>query len=181
MSTLTRTKGILELLQAVELLRPAWPAVHLAVAGQWQEDDLRREALALIESRQLTPHVTFLGNADGEAKASFLAQGDVFCLPTRYPYEGQPLVILEAMAAGLPVLSTDRGVIAQTVLDGQTGRILPAEATPQAIAEALDSMLKNADALRAWGAAARQRYLEHYTLELCHQRLFRVLQQAAGR
>ena len=180
MSTLTQTKGILELLQAVSFLRQAYPAIRLIVAGQWAEDSLRSKAEVLIEREQIQPNVTFVGHVSGTAKAEFLSAGDIFCLPTHYPYEGQPLVILEAMAAGLPVLSTRHGVIGSTVLAGNTGWLLPKDATAEMLADALRQMLSDKKQLIEFGRNARQRYLDCYTLEACHRRLFQVFHSTYG-
>ncbi len=180
MSTLTRSKGILELLHAFALLRRGRPAARLDVAGQWQEPDLQREAAEFIAGKGLSDAVHFAGNVDGAAKSAFLAGGDLFCLPTYYPYEGQPLVILEAMAAGLPVLATTHGVIASTVQNGVTGCLLPKEPNAAALAQALEDLLSNPGLLAEYGRAGRQRYLSHFTLTACHARLFNVFRQVAA-
>ena len=182
MSTLTRTKGILELLEALALLRarpigPIGTNVRLRVAGEWQEPELRGEALALIERSGLRDSVEFTGNVTGAAKTEFLNSGDIFCLPTRYPYEGQPLVLLEAMSAGLPLLTTGRGVIAATV--GAAGVVLKPAAPPREIGEALHAMLSDRAKLNEYARAARERYLFRYTLPQCHASLARVFQAAA--
>jgi glycosyltransferase involved in cell wall biosynthesis len=179
MSTLTRTKGIMDLLRAVVLLRKKFPGIRLNVAGNWADGELRTSALALVAAENLAQQVFFAGNVDGAAKARFLAGGDIFCLPTYYPYEGQPLVLLEAMAAGLPVLGTAHGVIPSTVDDGRTGRLLSKAVTPEAIADALEGMLQDRAELAAFGAAARRRYLSRYTLSACHQRLFALFEKVA--
>jgi glycosyltransferase involved in cell wall biosynthesis len=114
------------------------------------------------------------------SKAAFLAAGDIFCMPTRYRYEGQPLVILEALAAGLPVISTRHAAIPSTVEDGKTGVLLPALATPEQIAEALKSLLSNRQKLAEMSRASRAAYLEKYTLEKCHARLFDVFRRVAS-
>lgn len=180
MGTLTRTKGILELTKALALLRASRTDVRLRVAGQWQEQGLRAEAEELVAREHLGAQVEFVGNVAGQGKAAFLASGDIFCLPTRYPYEGQPLVILEAMAAGLPVLSTEHGAIGSTVANGVTGRLLPKEASPERLAATLGEMLAEPAALQAYGRRGRERYLERYTLEACHRRLRRVFAAVAG-
>lgn len=180
MGTLTRTKGVLELIQALALLRATHPSVRMRIAGRWAEDDLRTETEAFIARENLSGAIDFVGNVDGATKAEFLASGSIFCLPTRYPYEGQPLVILEAMAAGLPVLSTQHGAIPSTVLDGVTGRLLIKESTPSQIATALHEMLGNENAHCAMKVAARQRYLELYTLNACHERLFKIVENACA-
>ena len=176
MSTLTRTKGILELLSAVARLRQNRPAVRLKVAGAWADADLREEALALVARENLSAHVGFAGNVSGAEKAAFLASGDIFCLPTHYPYEGQPLVLLEALAAGLPIVSTAHGVIASTTPDGVVGHILPKDASPELLAQTFDAMLADTALLKNFSENARQRYLERYTLEACHQRLVKIFE-----
>jgi glycosyltransferase involved in cell wall biosynthesis len=180
MSTLTRTKGILKLLEAVRLLRAARPQIRLRVAGRFQEEDLQREAFAFIAAHGLAEAVTFVGNVDGRAKAEFLAGGDLFCLPTFYPYEGQPLVIIEAMAAGLPVLSTTQGAIPSTAPDGLVGRLLPADGPAENLSQVANEMLGHAADLQKFGNAGRRRYVEGYTLNMCHARLVEVFQATAG-
>ncbi|MGD0092137.1 MAG: glycosyltransferase family 4 protein, partial [Planctomycetota bacterium] len=180
MSALTRTKGILELIKAIGLLRQSRPQVRLKVAGAWREEALRAEVENLIEHDKLGPYISFVGEVSGAGKAPFLAGGDVFCLPTRYPYEGQPLVILEAMASGLPVLATQHGAIGSTVADGITGKLVSKDATPELLAQALNAMLADRTALRQYGEKARERYLARYTLGACHQRLFEVFERVAG-
>ena len=95
-------------------------------------------------------------------------------------HEGQPLVVLEAMAAGLPVLASDHGVIGATVVDGVTGRLVPKEAPPEKLAEELWRMLADKATLARYGARGRERYLERYTLKACHARLFEVFEKALG-
>jgi len=178
MSTLARTKGILDLVRALIFLRSDIPDVRLRVAGNWSEEHTRAETLDVIARGNLNDTVEFVGNVDGAAKRAFLMSGDLFCLPTHYPYEGQPLVVLEAMSAGLPVLSTRHGALASTVQDGVTGRLLERGCGPRELAEALREMLSDAACLRAQGVVARARYLERYMLEQCHTRLLDVFEQA---
>ncbi|HEY3320230.1 MAG TPA: glycosyltransferase family 4 protein [Planctomycetota bacterium] len=180
MSTLTRTKGIFELIQAVRLLRPHRPLIRLLIAGQWADADLRQEAEEYIKREELEDSLSFCGVVNGEAKASFLARGHVFCLPTRYPYEGQPLVLLEAMASGLPIVATQHAAIPSTVTDGVVGRLVPKDCQPQQLANVLDELLSNPTQLQRYSAAARERYLEHYTLSACHERLFRAIMGAVS-
>ncbi len=177
MSTLARTKGILELIRAVQILRKETPDIRLRIAGNWSENDTRFEALNVIEAENLAYQIEFVGTVDGAEKREFLSSGDVFCLPTRYPYEGQPLAVLEAMSASLPVLATRHGALGSTVVDGLTGRLLERDCTPEQLAAALQEMLAEPEKLRAQGLAARQRYCDKYTLEKCHERLAEVFEE----
>ena len=179
MSTLTRTKGLLELFQALAILRTYNRDVKLRVAGEWQEDSFRTDCMAAIEKLGLREQISFCGNVVGDLKREFLASGSIFCLPTRYPYEGQPLAILEAMAAGLAIVSTDRGVISETIIDFDSGRVLPQDAPPENIAVAIAAILSDRTILERYSRAARQRYLERYTLHVCHRNLAKVFTSIA--
>jgi glycosyltransferase involved in cell wall biosynthesis len=181
MGTLTQTKGIMKLLDAVRILRQKRPKLRLRVAGRWQEESLHRDASVFIAQHDLAGAVEFVGNVDGAEKATFLASGDLFCLPTFYPYEGQPLVILEAMAAGLPILSTTQGAIPSTAPDGLVGRLLAPDAPSESLAQTAEEMLCHAAQLQRWGNAGRQRYVESYALNICHERLLEVFQAVAGK
>lgn len=101
-------------------------------------------------------HVGFVA---GEAKRALLAASHCLCLPTRYPHEGQPLVVLEALAAGLPaIVSRWRGL--PDLVTPATGRLVP-PADPAALANALV-------ALRAAPpdpAACRDVFLRRHTRE----------------
>jgi glycosyltransferase involved in cell wall biosynthesis len=73
------------------------------------------------------------------------------------------LTVLEAMAAGLPVVATPVGDIARMVEDGVTGRLV-APHQPEALADALEPLLRSVDLRRAMGQAARLRVNDHFNL-----------------
>lgn len=178
LSTLSEAKGIAALVEAVGLLSERRPALSLTAAGAFPDEAARGKLLARVDALGLRLRVAFPGELEGEAKARALAEADLFCLPTRYKYEGQPLAILEALAAGLPVIATDHAAIGETVRDGATGRVLPVDATPQALAEAIDTQLEDADAWRRHSRNARADYLARFTVEKNLEALREVLAQS---
>ena len=178
MSTLARSKGIVDLVRALPKIRNVVPDVRLRIAGNWSESDTHDEVQAYIVRENLDSYVEFVGSVDGAAKTQFLRSGCIFCLPTHYRYEGQPLVILEAMSAALPVLSTHHGAIGSTVQDKVTGRLLDAACSPEDLATVLCGMLADPETLQRQSVKARQRYLECFTLEHCHNRLAQVFEDA---
>lgn len=131
LSSLIETKGYLELVAAAALLRDHGIAVRLHLAGEFRQspDDRRvrsaehaRELLEdTVRALGLESVVTWHGSVEGEAKQALLERCHLFVLPTQYRFEGQPIAIIEALAAGLPVVSTRYRAIPDLVQDGETG------------------------------------------------------------
>jgi glycosyltransferase involved in cell wall biosynthesis len=113
-----------------------------------------------------------------EQKGPLLRDADVLVLPVRQP-EGQPLVVLEAMAAGLPVVATRRGAIPEMVDDGVTGLLVP-ERDVGALAAALDRLRRDPARRRALGEAARRRWAAEFTAELAIARVSQALEEVIG-
>ena len=97
-----------------------------------QADDLTSELGRLPRNVEATYH----GEVHGDAKQRLLAQADVFVLPTTYINEGQPIAIIEALTAGLPVIATDWRGIRET-LPAEMHSLLVPTRDPEAIAERL--------------------------------------------
>ena len=130
-SNLFDAKGIRDVVDAVQLLQKEHPgAIHLDVAGSWLEENTRSYCMDLVEKNKLP--VTFFPALSGVEKELRFARADVFIFTPRDP-EGHPWVIVEAMAAALPVIATDKGAITESVVDGENGFIVK-DNDPAAIA-----------------------------------------------
>lgn len=162
LGNLLRSKGFLDVMQAVAWLRAEQLPVELHLAGDYAADADRRAAEELAAS--LGDAVTFHGVVAGQTKLDLLRSADIFAFPSYYANEGHPYVVLEAMAAGLPVVATAHAAMGETVLDEETGLLVPAR-DPQRLTTALRRLVRDA-ALRArLGAAGRDRYSREYSLE----------------
>lgn len=91
-----------------------------------------------------------------------LARSDIFVLASRW--EGFPNSILEAMRAGLPVVATRVGGVAEAVVEGVTGSLVP-PGDPQALAQALGRLLADRSFRRETGAQGRERFLAEFTFD----------------
>jgi glycosyltransferase involved in cell wall biosynthesis len=144
------------------------------------EGPLLPEIAATIRQRGLTERIDLLGNR-GDVPG-VLASADVFVLSSRS--EGFPVSILEAMAAGLPVVATDVGGVAESVVDGETGLLVP-PGDPAGLAAALDRLLTDGALRLRLGAAGRERARRHFDLagfRRAHVELYlRELERRAGR
>jgi glycosyltransferase involved in cell wall biosynthesis len=162
LGTLTRAKGYLDVLMAAPLVRRELPNVRFTVAGELLYADEAEETQRWIASSGIGDITRLTGVLNRTEKAELLATSDVFVFPPRQA-EGQPLVILEAMAAGLPVITTNRGAIAETVVDGVNGFIVPA-ADPEALAASIVLVLQDRELRGRMGRASRDRVLRNYRL-----------------
>jgi glycosyltransferase involved in cell wall biosynthesis len=112
--------------------------------------------------------------------AELLATADVFVLSTRS--EGLPLSVLEAMAAGLPVIASNVGGIPELVVHGVSGVLVP-PGDPNALAEAIEGLVQNPSLAHELGDAGRRRVVENFDLEAvreAHLALYRRLLASRG-
>ena len=133
---------------------------HLPVQISLVGDGENRAAMeALAGELGIGSRVRFLGNRSDVP--AILANSHVFALPTNW--EGFPLSILEAMRAGLPVVTSRVGGIPEAVTDGQTGYMTPA-GDQSAFEERLSSLVYDRELRTQMGAAGRARYEREFTI-----------------
>ena len=173
LGALFRPKGFIELLRAAALLREGGEDLRFVFAGAWVSDAEREEALELVAREGLESVVSFPGVVSGEAKLAFLREADIFVFPG-IQAEGLPLVILEAMAAGLPVVSTPVGAVPDAVLEGETGLIVPS-GDASALADAIRTLAGDAALRERMGRAGRERFLAEFTDQRCVEQLVAAL------
>ncbi|MDN4036607.1 glycosyltransferase family 4 protein [Massilia sp. YIM B02443] len=172
----TPAKGVGELLEAAAALAPHHPQLRLVLAGEGSIGDIgwaRRRAGELgIASR-----VEWPGWLDGAARDAELARAWLFCLPSHA--EGLPMAMLEAMAAGCPVVASRVGGIPEAVRDGVDGLLVDAGDAP-ALARTLGRVLDEPALRRKLAQAGRQRIELKYSTDIVCGRLAAIYQQLVG-
>jgi glycosyltransferase involved in cell wall biosynthesis len=136
---LVRSKGVEWLLRAIASLRANGLNIRLTIAGPDGGDCDRLQWIA--REVGVEGSIRWLGEVDERSLPSIYSQHDVFVLPSTAG-EAQGIVLLEAMASGLPIVATAVGGIPATVIDGANG-ILVAPSSPDAIASALIELASN--------------------------------------
>ena len=176
LSTLSRLKGALVLLQAVPVVVTQRCDVEFIFAGPWSHVEDRRWAEEFVVRQGIQSYVAFAGQVDAVGKRALYDSADVFVFPG-IQQEGQPLVVIEAMAAGVPVIFTDRGCLRDTVSDGEAGLEVPIGDVHQ-LAESILWLLDHPERMRLMGAQARNRYEAMYTKEQHIKRMIDVLESS---
>ena len=150
-------KGHDVLIEAIGRLDAAGSTVEFQFAG----DGPRRAALErLVQRRGLQERVRFLG--ERHDLPLLLAEADLFILPSRT--EAFPNSLMEAMAAGLPVIACRVGGIPELVSHGRDGVLVPA-GDPAALARAISNVLDDPTGAAAMGAAARETVRARFSLQ----------------
>ena len=170
LSTLNRLKGAPVLLAAVPHVLKVRQDVEFIFAGPWSHERDQREAESFIAQHGLSGHVEFVGPVSSlDHKRSIYSSADLFVFPG-LQQEGQPLVVLEAMASGLPVLFTDRGCLRETVIEGECGFEVRRN-DPQHLADRILWFLDHPTEIERMGGNARERFEQFYTSERFVRRL----------
>jgi glycosyltransferase involved in cell wall biosynthesis len=157
-------KGVANFLKAAARVAPRFPEAHFVVAG---DGPLREELVALAANLGLRDRIHFLGfRSDASALMGTL---DVLVVPSLT--EGSPLVTLEAMAAGVPVVASAVGGIPDQVRDGKEGLLVPPGDTG-AMDDAIVALLRDPARARSLGEAGRRRV----TTEFSHAAMVRRIE-----
>jgi len=178
LSLLVESKGFVDLVHAAPAVLSQVPNVEFIFVGDGTGYPESENARAWVAERKLQDRVKFVGPKWGHEKNQALLDADVLVFPTWYPYEGQPRVIIEAMAAGLPVVTTRHAAIENTL--GEVGAQYSQMRDPEDLTVQLVSVLMDPERRAAMGQHNRQRFLDCYTVDKFATNLGEVFNSALG-
>ncbi len=157
---LNEQKGQLLLLEAARELAGRGREFRLVLIG---DGELRTQLEAFIREHNLEQHVELTGSLSGAAVREEIQRARALVLPSFA--EGLPIVIMEAMAAGRPVLTTYVAGIPELVRPGENGWLIPAGATGELV-DAMEELLSSApEVLAAMGNKGRERVRERHLID----------------
>jgi len=158
-------KGFDILIEACAILRDHGLDFRCEIIG---EGPLQQELQARIDQHQLADRVTLPGPKPQREIAIRLAGATVLTLPCRVDCDGAmdnlPTVIMEAMAAALPVVTTDVGGIREMVVDSETGLVVAPE-NASAIADAMERFLTDPTLAQRFGQRGRERAVDLFSID----------------
>lgn len=132
-------KGVGYLINAMNIVQRSLPNANLLIVGSGSDRDKLK---ILVQKLNLQECIHFTGKVSNEKIPGYMAKADLFVLPSLS--EGFPLVIAEAMASGLPIVTTNVGGLPEIVKDGENGFIVEPK-NPEALAEKIILLLNNRD------------------------------------
>jgi glycosyltransferase involved in cell wall biosynthesis/O-antigen/teichoic acid export membrane protein len=174
---LSRAKGLPMLLQVWSQIARAHQDAHLVLVGSGDRsfDGCEQELRDYVRGAQLDSRVTFTGHV--ENVGDYLQASDLFVSPS--DSEGFGLSLVEAMAAGLPCVSTAVGVAPEVIRGRREGWLIPAR-DAAALSKALHDALEHRSFLPAIGAAARRAVASRFDMDQVARRYLEVCREVVG-
>jgi colanic acid/amylovoran biosynthesis glycosyltransferase len=170
-------KGYTDSLKAIALLGDSLDVTYTIIGSGPCETEVR----TVIRELNLDDRVKMMGSVPPEKVGSYFDKADLFLLPSKTDAvsgdkEGVPVVLMEAMASGLPVVSTYHSGIPELVKDGETGWLVP-ESSPELIAKSILAIVHNSQEIARRSEFARSKILKDFDIanlvkqlnELCEQ------------
>lgn len=167
---LQRRKGFDMAIRAVGKLRSSIPDLRYAIVGGGDDLDYLR---GIVAELGLQAVVTLTGPVPWDDLPRYFAAGDVFVHPNRIDgvdFEGFGIVFLEAAACGKPVIAGNTGGAPEAVASGQTGLLVSGTDVDE-LAQAMQTLIENANLRSTLGAAGRKRVLEQFTWDMAARRM----------
>jgi len=170
---LLEAKGIFELVNAFDQVAGRHRQAMLVYLGDGPERPALENRIAHSPFKE---RVHLVGHVHPQEVATYFRAADLFALPSHH--EGMPNVVLEGMAAGLPILATRVGGIPEAVPDERYGILVPPRNQAE-LGRALERILADRPLRESMGAAARRRAVEHYDIERLNQHMREFLEDTA--
>ena len=178
---LVEKKGVAYGIRAVANLVKKYPHLEYQIVG---DGYLRDKLHGLIEKLKVAGHIKLVGWKRQEEVMNLLESSDLLLAPSvaskNGDEEGIPVVIIEALGGGLPVVSTYHAGIPEVVEDGQSGFLVP-ERDVEALAKKLQAFIEQPALRSEMGRKGRKFVEEHYEIEALNNRLARIYERLLGR
>lgn len=172
-------KGVYLLLEACKRLKEKKIFFECHFVGGWSNISEQEFADWLLKNK-LSDIVFSHGPRYDQEKDAYFDNSDIFVFPTTYHHEVLPIVNLEAMQHGLPIVSTPEGAIRDEVIDGETGFLVP-QNNVEILVEKLELLIQNPTLRLEMGLKGEKRFKELFTLDKFEENLTTILRDAINK
>lgn len=167
-------KGIFDFLEAIKILsRNTEIKFEALVVGNSTRDLSASELIEIVKKNEMGKWIKILGPKYGRDKNDILNKSDLFVFPTYYDNEAFPIVNIEAMAAGMPVISTNEGGIPDIIGDGVNGYLVEKN-EPEQLAWKIKTLLENRTLRETMGKANKKKFEMNYTKDRFENNISKV-------
>lgn len=175
MSTVSRDKGIFDFLKAARAILSEDNNFTFHIAGDWRYKSEKARADEYIRETGIGNKVIFTGMVKGEKKRELFEKSDIFVFPSKLE-EGQPISIIEAMMAGLPIVGYESGCIKDMVKNDVNGYVVES-GDHMGLKEAVFKIIKDKNLLIEMSRNNREKFKEAYTFRKCISKLSKVFRE----
>lgn len=174
LSNLLYGKGYIELVNSfLGLSNELKKRIRIIFVGGFESDRKKTEFLRMIRgNEELIYHGTYVG---GNEKKTLYMQSHIFCLPTYYPFEGQPISILEAYATGCVVITTYHSGIPDIFCDGLNGFRVETKSS-ESIKSVIEQILEKPEPLHTMAVSNRKIAYEKYRTSIYNSSLIKIIE-----
>lgn len=159
---LCEPKGVLEIVETARILKEAGQECEFVLVGGWESEAFKARLEQAVQRAGVGALIHAAGVKNGTDKWQAYADADMFLFPSHHPTETFGLVLVEAMAFGLPIVTNQWRGIPHVVGDGGCAALC-APRRPEQYADAIRNMMQDEALRERMADAARQRYENHFT------------------
>lgn len=174
-SNIQESKGIFDLLNAIPSLKKKYgKSVNYILAGDSESDNLIKKIEELIHDNSIEDVVKLVGPKYKKDKEKLFASADIFIHPTLN--DCFPLVLLEALKFGLPIVTTNEGAISDIVTDRINGLIVKKNC-PSDISENLSELIENENLRSEMSEKNKKKFIKNFTSKTMEENLVEVFEE----
>ncbi len=174
---LVESKGIEDSIKAIAKILPHFPNINYKIVG---DGELKENLKTLIQSLGISENVLLMGGMNQEELTELYDQADIFLLSsvraTDGAEEGQGVVLLEAQAMGIPVVSTNIGGIPESLINGKSGYLVP-ERDVQALEKKLRYLIEHPETWKKMGQDGRTFVETKYDIDMLNDKLVKIYER----
>jgi len=164
LGALRESKGIGTLCKALKILKETsddnlW---KVNLVGEWVSLEEEHQWINFIKENKLEDQIYLKGRLTGLKKWEIYKRSDVFVFPSFYESENQPLVIIEAMGMGLPIIASNWRGIPELLEEGKTGYLIPPQDANE-LANIMQQLISNPEKLEEMSVLAKKSYDQNFT------------------
>jgi glycosyltransferase involved in cell wall biosynthesis len=164
LSNLFPEKGFLELIEVFGKLANENPDIYLDIIGGFPNQKIRKRIKQQIILSGFGNRISLKGPRYGEEKRKIYSEADLFVFPSFFRQECFPLVILEAMQAGLPIITTREGAIPE-IIDNEVNGIIINQKDNKELESQIKRLIGDSNLRSSLGKAAREKFEKNFTLD----------------